>query len=435
MPRVDVVIGLDSYLAIEVPDACTVKRWKQIYAHDSMNSTVGLYVKGHRHGRALHDNAELPLSPRRVFVEGPPDMVRELADKLATKSQQQTPEEVNVKRRPRRRSGSRRKDQLRVLPTQRNDLEPVMQAVLTFWFKELTIEDWFTRSDEVDDRVRRDFAALHFRARAGELTEWPSHADSCLVLVVVLDQFTRILYRDNFAVVDSCDSLARDAATKALARSDDRRHWHDRPRRLALYLPFMHSEDASDRRRFVSLVRERLALPPGGNGTGRTISKPQSGEALHRRSSRPATAKDKEVANAPNVTIRADSNVAPVATAKQPSGSDSMASPAYSVGDSSATSDGNAGSTKLPSASAPPTAKRADTSYSIQSARKAVWKLPALKLEHKHAQAFRDMAMDYQSWNVYKGSQSSKCVPYKCMVCTSHHRLSVQMSKSESGSD
>jgi len=435
MPLADVVIGLDAYLAISVPDSCTVLRWKQIYARDSITSAVGLYVKGRRHGRALHDNAELPLSPRRVFVEGPPYLLRELADQLATKLQQSPPaeecvchplpshEEVKVERRPDRKSTGQ-KDRLRLLPTPRNDLELVIQSVLTFWFEELTIEDWFSRNDEVDDRVRRDFAALHFRARAGELTEWPARADSCLVLVVILDQFTRILYRDNFAVIDSCDNLARDAATKALARGDDRRHWHDRPQRLALYLPFMHSEDANDRRRFVSLVRERLALPPG-NHTGNPNSKTQPSEASLRRpvGSR-STSKDTK--------------------AKQTSGNDGMAragaaSPAQSLGGSSATSaDGRAGSTTLPMASAPSTARRADTNYSIQSARKAVWKLPALKLEHEHTHAFRDMTMDYQTWNAYKSSQSSKYVPYipyKCLVCTAQHRLSVQMSKSESSSD
>ncbi|CAJ1443283.1 unnamed protein product [Effrenium voratum] len=101
-----------------------------------------------------------------------------------------------------------------------------------------------------------ELKALHSRAAAGELAGWAHHGDTCLALVVILDQFSRSLYRGTPSAY-ACDVAARAAANAALVRGDDKCH-PPGPRRWALYLPFMHSEDLQDKVRCVNLMREGL---------------------------------------------------------------------------------------------------------------------------------------------------------------------------------
>mmetsp|Transcript_9626 Transcript_9626/g.20934 ORF Transcript_9626/g.20934 Transcript_9626/m.20934 type:complete len:655 (-) Transcript_9626:204-2168(-) len=151
------------------------------------------------------------------------------------------------------------------------------EKVLNFWFEELNTEDWFSQSHLLDDRIRSEFGALHQRAAAGELAGWMQRPDTCLALVVILDQFSRRIYGQGSPEASAWDPMARLAANKALERRDDRVHWPSGPRRTALYLPFMHSEDMADKRRCVALMREGLK-PDGSSGTEEQLAS-SGGEA------------------------------------------------------------------------------------------------------------------------------------------------------------
>ncbi|CAK9020501.1 unnamed protein product, partial [Durusdinium trenchii] len=126
------------------------------------------------------------------------------------------------------------------------DREAAAEEVIQFWFEELTVDDWFRQSHVLDDRIRQQFGALHGRAAAGELAGvssgyaglpnapalrdsykfWVAESffdkDTCLALVVILDQFSRCLYRGS-ASAYTCDSAARAAANTAILRGDDKR--------------------------------------------------------------------------------------------------------------------------------------------------------------------------------------------------------------------
>jgi len=55
---------------------------------------------------------------------------------------------------------------------------------------------WFGKSDEMDTIVKERFTGLVERAMAGELDGWMSTPTNCLALVIILNQFTRMIYRD-----------------------------------------------------------------------------------------------------------------------------------------------------------------------------------------------------------------------------------------------
>lgn len=113
--------------------------------------------------------------------------------------------------------------------------------VLAFWFEEIDPQLWFVADSNFDDLVGKRFLALMRQAAAGELYAWRSTAEGRLAEIIVLDQFSRHVYRNTpqaFAQDPMALALAQEAvaggALKAL----------DQTRRNFLLLPYMHSESA-----------------------------------------------------------------------------------------------------------------------------------------------------------------------------------------------
>ena len=139
--------------------------------------------------------------------------------------------------------------------------------VLDFWFGGADEpgygefrDAWFEKSDEFDAEVRDRFGDVYERAAGGELDNWREKAESCLALVIVLDQFPRNMFRGD-ARTHAADAEALETAAYAVERGLDR----ELPpfQKMFLYMPYMHSEDVADQRRSVELF-ELLAGEPGG---------------------------------------------------------------------------------------------------------------------------------------------------------------------------
>lgn len=136
-----------------------------------------------------------------------------------------------------------------------------IEDVLSFWFGELdatglaskdTAMRWFKKDPAFDEEVRARFGALHARLAAGTERPSPSEARATLAYVIVLDQFSRNLFRDQPGMFAS-DALALGAArTTVDAGGDGALRVQERN---FLYMPFMHSEALADQERCVSLFR------------------------------------------------------------------------------------------------------------------------------------------------------------------------------------
>ncbi|MCH9845780.1 MAG: DUF924 domain-containing protein [Alphaproteobacteria bacterium] len=110
--------------------------------------------------------------------------------------------------------------------------------IITFWFETLQPKDWFMQSDETDKKIE-DFVAMHAQARAGELAQWRDKPQGRLAEIIILDQFSRNLFRntkDAFAY----DVLALILAQTAISVGADKEL--SKAERLFCYMPFMHSE-------------------------------------------------------------------------------------------------------------------------------------------------------------------------------------------------
>lgn len=122
--------------------------------------------------------------------------------------------------------------------------------VVQFWFKELSPEKWFAKDDAVDATIRKRFGALHASLTEkvpASITGTPLGA---LAAVIVLDQFSRNLFR-NSARAYTCDPTAFAIAQEAIRAGFDAQL--ERNQRTFLYLPFEHSEDREAQRQSVEL--------------------------------------------------------------------------------------------------------------------------------------------------------------------------------------
>jgi uncharacterized protein (DUF924 family) len=123
--------------------------------------------------------------------------------------------------------------------------------VLRFWFEELAALDWFVRNDAVDDRIRQRFLSLHGHITADGGVPLTSPPRMLLAAVLVLDQFSRNLYRDDPRAFEA-DTAARELARSIVAQGFDQTMTPQE--RLFVYLPFEHSENADDQALAVRLI-------------------------------------------------------------------------------------------------------------------------------------------------------------------------------------
>jgi uncharacterized protein (DUF924 family) len=127
--------------------------------------------------------------------------------------------------------------------------------VLAFWFGDApgsSRREWFVKDAAFDAGIRERFGALHAQAVARQLDGWRAHPRTLLALVIVLDQFSRNLHR-NDARAFAADAYALECASQAIARGDDQAMLP--VERQFLYLPFEHSESLADQQRALELMR------------------------------------------------------------------------------------------------------------------------------------------------------------------------------------
>jgi uncharacterized protein (DUF924 family) len=124
--------------------------------------------------------------------------------------------------------------------------------ILALW-REAGRERWYTRDATFDEDLRNRFLGLWQKAAAGELSSWETSDDGALALVIILDQFPRNMFRDDIRAYSS-DALAREVASRAIARGADMRI--EAALLEFLYTPLMHSEQWSDQQRCVELFRK-----------------------------------------------------------------------------------------------------------------------------------------------------------------------------------
>ncbi|MEO8459819.1 MAG: DUF924 family protein [Dokdonella sp.] len=111
--------------------------------------------------------------------------------------------------------------------------------VLDFWFNEIDPKSWWIKDAEFDRSIADRFGAVHAQAVRCELYAWRASAQGRLAEVIVLDQFSRNLYRDS-PLAFANDPVALTLAQEAVGLGVDADL--TAVQRSFLYLPYMHSE-------------------------------------------------------------------------------------------------------------------------------------------------------------------------------------------------
>lgn len=113
------------------------------------------------------------------------------------------------------------------------------QEVLHFWFEEIEESAWWIKDDAFDQQITQRFGKLHQQANLNELFSWRNTAHSSLAEIIILDQFSRNIFR-NTPHSFSSDPLALALAQQAIEKGFDKQL--PVRQRNFLYLPYMHSE-------------------------------------------------------------------------------------------------------------------------------------------------------------------------------------------------
>jgi uncharacterized protein (DUF924 family) len=136
-------------------------------------------------------------------------------------------------------------------------MDPLAVSILDFWFgapgspEHGTSRDvWFRKDPAFDEEIRRAFGNAVARALDGEFAAWCATAQGALARVLLLDQFTRNIFRDT-ARAFAGDALALATAQAAIDAGFDQSL--DAFGRWFLYMPFEHAESVEAQRRSLAL--------------------------------------------------------------------------------------------------------------------------------------------------------------------------------------
>jgi len=131
------------------------------------------------------------------------------------------------------------------------------RKVLDFWFGRGRAPRfkrfWFAKSPATDRKIRARFAKALEAAKKGRFAAWKKTPRGRLALIILLDQFSRNIYRGDrraFAADAQALKLAQEGVR---ARVDRKLHPLER---IFFYMPFMHSEKKVHQRKSVELFRK-----------------------------------------------------------------------------------------------------------------------------------------------------------------------------------
>ncbi len=142
------------------------------------------------------------------------------------------------------------------------------KKILDYWFADLDqtpayfserMPFWFMGGKKVDDAIRKHFNSDLEAAVKGELKSWENNPREALALIILLDQFSLNLYREQPRSYDQ-SRLALPLAKRLIQKKI---HLLLTPiERCFVYLPFEHSENLKDQMTSVKLFTELYQAVP-----------------------------------------------------------------------------------------------------------------------------------------------------------------------------
>ena len=96
------------------------------------------------------------------------------------------------------------------------------KEIIKFWFEEISQTQWWKKDVQFDQLIASRFLEVHGQASRCELNQWRETAEGRLAEIIVLDQFSRNIYRDS-PLSFATDSLALVLAQEAIRVGADKK--------------------------------------------------------------------------------------------------------------------------------------------------------------------------------------------------------------------
>ena len=131
--------------------------------------------------------------------------------------------------------------------------------IIDFWFNKTSPEKRFKRDDSFDDEIKINFLEDYNLAKSNEYDDWLNNPKECLALIILLDQFSRNLFRDKKEAFEQ-DHKARLAVNQGvyIGYLEDLND----SERLFFLLPLIHSEEIIDHEKAYQLLNKYLNNHP-----------------------------------------------------------------------------------------------------------------------------------------------------------------------------
>lgn len=125
--------------------------------------------------------------------------------------------------------------------------------IITFWFESLTPKQWWLKDADLDTKIALQFTPIYQQVVAGKCAEWREYDEGRLAEIIVLDQFSRNIFR-NQATAFSHDAQAL-ALTDAAVQAESHQRLAQRKTNFLL-MPYMHSESLEIHRKALHLFEQ-----------------------------------------------------------------------------------------------------------------------------------------------------------------------------------
>ena len=135
-----------------------------------------------------------------------------------------------------------------------------IKKILYFWFVETPDEKKFQKDFKFDQVIKDRFLNDYKLACQNKLDDWQGTDRGCLALIILLDQFSRNLFRESGKAFEQ-DEKSRSVLLKIIEKNFlDKMNESER---LFALLPLIHSESISDHEKAYELMEKYLKNHPG----------------------------------------------------------------------------------------------------------------------------------------------------------------------------
>lgn len=128
-----------------------------------------------------------------------------------------------------------------------------VNEIFNFWFQTLTPIQWFTKDPEIDAQIKQKFEKIVENAQNQKYDTEILNDHEKLALIIVLDQFSRNIYRDSQKAFAGDTQALK--LTKIILEKNGNQNFNENEKTF-LYMPLEHSENLEDQNLCVKLFEE-----------------------------------------------------------------------------------------------------------------------------------------------------------------------------------